>query len=251
MLIIGHACSTQLGLILTTGLLISSPLAASWDKSLAGVSAWYIWYFPLDFKRAFEYDFHSFLWRECCFPCTFCLSDHVHAIVLINQRLFFFLKCFWSCAVSIFSGSCTVLAHPCYLIFILTALVVCLPQRYWRDAATAAHPSVCLSAAENEWVDTVSQTQTRRHTNSICNPQLVQIECVQYMRGTHTHTHRCWRSGTYLVEQHFNLPMHSFEPSNLSKQYLFSKPLFNLPHSVSQYLIEAIYLSSNHGVSWE
>lgn len=92
MLIIGHACSTQLGLILTTGLLISSPLAASWDKSLAGVSAWYIWYFPLDFKRAFEYDFHSFLWRECCFPCTFCLSDHVHAIVLINQRLFFFFK---------------------------------------------------------------------------------------------------------------------------------------------------------------
>lgn len=63
MLIVGRMCSAQFGLFFTTGFFFYfPPLLLSRDKSLAGVSAWCILYFPEDFKGAFEHNLHSFLW---------------------------------------------------------------------------------------------------------------------------------------------------------------------------------------------
>lgn len=65
--------------------------------------------------------------------------------------------CFWSCALSGFTRPCSIFAQPCckmHLIdFNIDSNVVCFPLRYWRDAATAVHPSVCVSQLP-EWVDT-------------------------------------------------------------------------------------------------
>lgn len=72
--------------------------------------------------------------------CTFSLSVHNHAIVLINQSCFI--------AFDLFEHFQRV-PHPAPLQLLdVDSSVFLLPQRYRRAAVTAAHPPVCLSATE-------------------------------------------------------------------------------------------------------
>lgn len=222
----------------------------------------------MDFKGAFKLTISINSHERSAPSLHFCLSDHVHAIILINQKFF---KCFWSCAVSIFSGLWPALVSPaakcCYLIFTLTALLFTCPRDTGEMLRLLQHLTVCQLPYVYKWVDRVfkkmhmnihkwTDTQTL-HKAHIYSSYLARVHLVDaQMRGIHTHMHtqmlRIWGMLSWTMGTSFQptIPLFTVAKS----QYLsdsksikticpvwgtwlcIAKPPLNSPHSVSHTL---------------
>lgn len=141
MAIIEHACSTQLGLILTTGILIflSSCCQLRQIISLGGQRGIFC-----IFQRVSKGPLKKVVLR-----CTFCLSVHVQAIVLINQSFFFKVLLILRCKLISLGPSLSPAAKCSYLIFILTAVWFGFPPEIVESCCHCC-TSTCLSAASNK-----------------------------------------------------------------------------------------------------